>query len=872
MMTNKYLLRPMVILSFSLAFGIISGNLFPGHRGLSWLVMVICLLPVIRRVLYKKAAFFSLVILFFAYGHLSLQPYVSPEFPPNHVIHYADGHKWIITGRIAEKPIKDEDRLKFVLHVEKLGKRTPVTGDIRVTLGEQPSEELSAGDKVSFVSRIKRIRNFGNPGSFDYEGYMAFRKLWATASVYGALTGLFEVLERGKIGGLERFRREISDLIEETGPGKHVGVLKALIIGDKSEISEEMREDFSHAGIAHLLAISGLHVGIIVGVAFALFRWVFSRFKSLDWQLISKKGAAVVSLFPTVGYGLLAGMSDSLLTPTAIIATVIFLVPFGLVFFCGLPNPSLWHTLTEKKRGLAILCWFPALGYALFVGTSVSTSTQRAVIMSVVFLMAFQFDDEENIPMNTLASAAMLILLIHPPSLFSISFQLSFASVFSIIYGHSKIYGSKSMEDHQIRKEQKGIFSFFLVSLFATLGALPFIMLCYNNVTLTGLFANFIFIPVIGFVVVPLGLIAVCLYPFSQQLASMSIHVSAFVMANTIETITPTYLEISGCYILLWAGLQLVTIPSDTSEADDHSRRRRAKAVATCVILLFAADAGYWLHERFWHDDLRVTVIDVGQGSSALVETPGGACFLMDGGGFPDRSKFDVGENIVGPFLLSKRIKTVDAILLSHPDSDHLNGLLHIVRNFNVREVRTSGDESDSPTYHEWMKIIRKNHIPCLGIGEIWRIPDEINGVRVEVLYPPPSFNDRNETWRKRKNNNSLVAKVTFGDTSFLFPGDIEAEAEAELVTMAGDRLKSAVLIAPHHGSRTSSSERFLDAVDPEYIIISAGTGGRFPHPSVMERYERRGCEIYQTAESGAVSMSTDGHRLGITTHSGSGL
>ena len=143
----------------------------------------------------------------------------------------------------------------------------------------------------------------------------------------------------------------------------------------------------------------------------------------------------------------------------------------------------------------------------------------------------------------------------------------------------------------------------------------------------------------------------------------------------------------------------------------------------------------------------------------------------------------------------------------------------------------------------------------------------DINGVRLDIFYPPVDFINKREQERWRNlNNNSLVLKASFGTKSFLFPGDIKARAEYELVSIAGDRLKSTVLLAPHHGSKTSSTKAFLEKVDPRIVIISSGWKSRFgfPHPSVVEKYNEQGCRILGTALNGAITMSTDGQTLKV--------
>jgi len=216
--------------------------------------------------------------------------------------------------------------------------------------------------------------------------------------------------------------------------------------------------------------------------------------------------------------------------------------------------------------------------------------------------------------------------------------------------------------------------------------------------------------------------------------------------------------------------------------------------------------------------------------------------------------------------LWRKKIKTVDTIILSHPNSDHLNGLIYIAENFNVKNVWSNNETSGNVGYRNFLKVIQKNRIHMPEYEKIFR-SHYVNGVSLDICYPPADFIERQkqEGWRD-VNNNSLVVKIAFGSKSIIFPGDIKARAEKELVSMAGDRLKSTVLVAPHHGSRTSSSELFLRKVNPETVIISSGRQSKFgfPHASVLQRYQEKGCRILSTSRYGAIIISTDGQTLSI--------
>ena len=277
-------------------------------------------------------------------------------------------------------------------------------------------------------------------------------------------------------------------------------------------------------------------------------------------------------------------------------------------------------------------------------------------------------------------------------------------------------------------------------------------------------------------------------------------------------------------------------------------------------------DAGYWVARRHLNSDLRVTYIDVGQGSSALLELPGGHTALIDGGGFSDNNTFDMGARVIAPFLWRKKIQTVDTLVLSHPNSDHLNGLIFVARHFNVKTIWTNNETRSTSGYRQLQNIIAQKMID---LPDFQHMPRQqlINGVEFCFLYPPADFLARkaSQKWRNT-NNNSMVVKVSFGDISFLFAGDIMADAEKELVGLAGADLSSDVLLVPHHGSRSSSSQTFLSKVQPDVAVISAGWKNRFrfPHPTVLDAYDRIGCRIYRTDRNGAIMVKTDGHHLTI--------
>ncbi len=864
-MPRRVYSRPIAAFLFALMGGILLGSQIAGY--VIGAAIIICLSAALTgfSIWRRQVNRWSPIILFAALGYASIQPWVSPHLSSDHVDSFSDETRWQISGVVSSHPRDFKYIKKFVLLADSLTYNDtsyPVHGKVRVSVrGRGPA--IAKGDRVVFNSRLRQPRNFNNPGGFNYQRYMAFKGIWRTAYTRG--NRLRVVQKKGPTDLSDRVnlaRRAVATLIDTAGQEPSTGVLKALIIGDRTGISSELRNQFNRAGVGHILAISGLHIGIVATVAFFFFQRLLRFVRPLLWRAWTYKGAAILSLFPVCIYGLMSGMSPS---------------------------------------------------------------TQRAVIMVCAFLLTFVVERERD-AFNTLALAAFIILVVHPPSLFSISFQLSFMAVLSILYGMDRTRVTWSIDKPHVTgglilQVRRKLWAFFLVSVFAICGTLPLVMVYFNQVSLIGLLANFIIVPLVGFGVIPLGLVALFVYPLSRSLALVSVKICAFVLDRVLvaigfladlpfaafKTITPSVLEIVCYYLLGWALLRRLSPQLPVLDPNPHVGRtldadpsfshhgylmnklghhwlmlrlrafgrwlstalgaqRISTLVGLGVILVLILDAGYWIKQRYWNSDLRITYMDVGQGNAALLELPGGQTALIDGGGFSDNNAFDMGARVIAPYLLRKKIRSVDTLILSHPNSDHLNGLIYIAEHFNVKTVWTNGETRTTSGYQNFLKIITRKHLNLPDFRQLDR-RQQINGVDFCFLYPPTDFvaQKAHDKWRNT-NNNSLVVKVSFGHISFLFPGDIMAEAEKELIEFAGAELACKVLLVPHHGSRSSSTQSFVAAVQPEIVVISAGWKNRFrfPHPTVLQAYQKMGCRILRTDRQGAITISTDGHHLTV--------
>jgi competence protein ComEC len=299
--------------------------------------------------------------------------------------------------------------------------------------------------------------------------------------------------------------------------------------------------------------------------------------------------------------------------------------------------------------------------------------------MAGVFPVAF-FVHRPQDTLNSVAVAAFVILVSHPPALFAASFQLSFAAVASIIFGLSILpKSSPSAERKSVRTillQRMG--TFMLVSLSAIIGTLPLALFYFNGTSLIGILSNLVFIPVIGFGVVPPGLASVLLFLVHPAVAAYGFQLCGLILSGAlhlvrwaaslpfaaITTVTPSLVEIFLYYCLLgaiWGALRQFARRGGSSQPEG----KRSGALRFSLILAGVAVAGflldglYWGYQRFWTDKMKVTLIDVGHGNASLIEVPGGEVVLIDGGGFSDNSVYDVGQRIVAPLLWRKKIRTV---------------------------------------------------------------------------------------------------------------------------------------------------------------------------------------------------------------------
>jgi competence protein ComEC len=807
--------RPLVGVTAVFTAGLLVGGTYPGHTLFIGMLLLPATVVCLRCVATRTPGCVAPLILFGALGYLAIQPWLGSHLPEDHLHHFIGRGKLQLQGIVAGRPRVTTGRMRFVLEADRLSNAQGdqrIRGKARVTVRGEPPE-LRRGDRVQVTGYLYDIRNFNNPGGFDYERYMALQGIRVRMS---ARAPQMEVLHKADTSGgflslhrwLDNHRQALGNAIDGAlahHGGRAAAILKALIVGDRSGITPELRDDFNRAGVGHVLAISGLHIGMVAATVFWVAVNIFGWVPGLLQQAWTRRAAALTSMLAVGGYALLAGMSSS---------------------------------------------------------------TQRAAIMASVFLMTYWIGRRHDW-LNAAALAALMIVLFHPPAVFGISFQLSFSAVLAILGGMQYFTSGYVNADRSLLLGWgRRVMLFTCVSALAIVGTLPLVMSYFNQVSVVGVVVNMAVVPLVGWVVLPFGLAGALAdlvspgmaYLFWQVAAvgtDAVLSIAAWVAGwphAAVKTITPSLSEILIYYLMVIVFLNWQRLP-------------RRKIVLALLMVLAMVDASYWIYQRHFRQDLRVTVLDVGQGSANLLQLPGGATVLVDGGGFGDNAVFDVGRSIVAPYLWRQKIKTLDLVVLSHPNSDHLNGLIYILEHFDVTAVWSNHEPAATKGYRQLMEVIRAHHIEHPAFQRLPRRQMRY-GVIFEILAPEVGFLDRRSRspWRN-ENEDSLVLRVSKGEDAFLFCGDIGQRTESVLLEHNGEGgLKSTMLLVPHHGSRYSSSLAFLKAVAPQQAVVSCGWRNRyrFPHPDVLQRLDELSCEVWRTDLDGAIRLSTRGKGIRV--------
>jgi competence protein ComEC len=508
------------------------------------------------------------------------------------------------------------------------------------------------------------------------------------------------------------------------------------------------------------------------------------------------------------------------------------------------------------RRWALIGTFFPVLGYTLLAG--LSPSAARALYMVTMVIIALLFNKFSDL-LNSLALAAMILLLLAPESLFLPSFQLSFLAVWAIGYLLPRIFNSEAAwgarESSLIKRGAFYLWGTFCVSLVCLLATLPVIAWWFHQVSLIGLISNIILVPLTGVLATPIGLIALGLSPLSPPLSQGLFWVLDILIHWTLW-LTRFFSDLPYAHFLVpRPGWGEIIFYYALLVALFNWRKGFKQALGLSFLLLGMTLCFFspQIKDFFW-PSFRATFLDVGHGSAILAEFPNGQKMLIDGGG-SFNPEFDLGERVVAPFLWGEKITALDTVVLTHPHPDHMNGLPFILSKFKVKELWLNGQEDDSESFRQIQEITLQKQIPVFYPKPGW---SSWRGyVRIEVLNGPGeggALEKSSSAWRYY-NNGSLVLRLSRGDQNILLAADIEAPTEKELLENR-IALSSQILQIPHHGSLSSSTPEFIRAVHPAHGLISARPSRHMPLPrlEILRRYESQGVQLFRTDRDGAIT------------------
>lgn len=683
------------------------------------------------------------------------------------------------------------------------------SGRIQLTMKGLPTENISPGDHLLIRASVSRPSQFGTPGSFDYPGFLARKSISATGWIRSPLH-ITSISPDNNATFLysfqywpEKIRYRINQFIRERLPQRVGSIYSAILTGDKSAVPADILEYFKATGTMHLLAISGLHMGLLALCVGFCSNWITRR--------------------------------------------------------------SHWLLLNTQAWKLAILLSLPVLiFYALIAGFQVPVV--RSLIMTSVFLLAVLFDRQWNIPTN-IAIAAFIILTIHPLSLFTASFQLSFAAVLGLAVIMPKLkdlvthHSGRRSEESINTRIWKWIIAGILVSTVATIATLPLAVFYFHRFSPISPLSTLLIEPMLCIWSLTIGLTSCPFIFFAPETAEFLLHIGsagiygaayitrilAALPFSSFWFSTPSITEIILYYVLIGSILCF-------------KRHPLPKTLTFCCLAALIALPAYAKYRVSSKDFDTVTFLDVGHGNATVVEFSNGDIAVIDGGG-PCSEKFNVGEMVIAPYLWKKRISTIHSIVISHSDADHYNGVYFLIKNFKPQVLWVNDTAKAERGLADIFKLAKKN-------GMEIRIPEP-----GEILLQNQKTRIMNladlhlSSGPGKDNNKSLVIKILNNTAHFLLPGDIEKVAEEYLVKQESGLLVN-VLSAPHHGSATSSSIDFLKATKPEYTVISAGKfrPETFPAPEVLERYKLIGSTILNTAKDGTVTFKIKEERLEVVT------
>ncbi|MGD8311579.1 MAG: DNA internalization-related competence protein ComEC/Rec2 [Gammaproteobacteria bacterium] len=693
-------------------------------------------------------------------AELALEPRLDPAL---------EGRTVLVEGRVTDIPRQlSANAIRFPFHIERLdagqGWRA-FGGRVRLSIYEGLITP-AAGQHWQFAVRLKRPHGFANPGGFDYERWLFQQRFRATG--YVRRDDRNHRIAAGEVSSVAGFRHRLMQAYDLMADGTgSLAMVRALTIGDRGAIAPAQWQVLRATGTSHLMAISGLHISLVAGIAFWLAGFIWARLGCLTEVVPARKAAAVVAVLAALLYALLAGF--------------------------GIP-------------------------------------TRRALVMVSVVMLAIVLDRYSSLP-QAICLAVFLTLVADPLAVLAAGWWLSFWAVSVIAWLVNGREGRAGFGQRWIT-----------MHLLLAVGMLPLLLVFFQQASICAPLANVVAVPWVSLLVVPLALLGTVVFSVHATAGAAVLKASAWLL----DAIWPWLEWLAGFSLSMWTQHQppaWTLLPAVSGLALLFTPRGlpgRWPGVLLLAPLFLCTPAGPGEGEAW------VTLLDVGQGLATVVRTSRHALVYDAGPRFSE--SFDAGSAVVVPYLRNRGIRRLNTLVVSHGDNDHAGGVAPLLRAYPADRL-IAGVPG---------KLPGSGALSCQA-GDEWHW----DGVGFSILHPPVGS-------RLSGNNASCVLRVEVaGGQAVLLSGDIEKSVELGLAGNPPARLAAAVLVAPHHGSLSSSTPVFVRAVHPDVVLFPAGYRNRygFPRPAVVARYVSIGAAMYTTGQEGAITvkLSPGGAAPGIS-------
>lgn len=754
--------RPFISLAVSTILGVLLAHYFTLPMSMIFIWIFISFSILIYKILKNYSADIWILLIFLLLGALR------GEMAEQSILKNFIGIRKEYIG-IVEEVLKEEDGFsKYVVRV-KTAEDVQIDEDMSLTIiGEK---RLNIGEHISFYGVLKLPERNTNPKLFNYSLNLLSDDIHTIMSVKDFSVQSLNIKIPFQHSIRDKFSKDIINIFNRFLTTERANFISSIILGKSSILDEDQLIKYRDLGLAHILAVSGLHIGIITG--FMMF--VFSR------TGLNPKLNVILSLYIIWIYNYLIG--------------------------------------------------FPP-------------STVRASLMFSALCIS-RLVHEPYDSLNIIMGSMLLSILLNPYWIFSVGFQLSYGATISVVLLNGRV--------RDLFYPYKGKLVDSISTILAVnIGLLPIQGYYFNRLPMIGLLANLVTIPIISIVLV-IGIIMVflnyTLYFLNDifgYLLNLILSVEEIIVEvlygmdfNLVRMASPGLYDIILYYILVTIFFKIIKIEKLKIEIQ--------KTIIFYVAFLILFNSAVLLS----NDGVYIEFIDVGQGDSILIRT-GASTYLMDTGGSLMDS-FDVGRFITLPYLEKQGVRELDGIIITHFDEDHYKGIDALFGEIKIKNIYSGY----MPEKQDFLSNIEKHNIPFKIIGEGDKIVLDRN-TSLNIIYPGYMAE------RLSSNNKSIVSVLEHKGTKILFTGDIEIEAEYNL----SDKLQQVhMLKVAHHGSRTSTTEEFLERANPSYAVISVGRNNPYSHPSgeVIDRLESKNIHIYRTDEVGRIKVHLKDEKIDIT-------